>query len=548
MSRRNAVVTRGLGCVVAVVMATGNGGAIRAWASDEHEAVPRPETVAEMAARIDELLGASWRSAGIEPAEIADDATFLRRVSLDLNGVTPAVMEVRQFLSATEDESARETANKRSQLVNRLLQSPRYATHMANTWRDILLPADLEPGQIQNVISLQTWLRQQFAENLPYDTFVAKFLSETQASGPGVFYSSLELKPEKLAAKTAQVFLGVQMQCAECHDHPFDDWSQKDFWGYAAFFAQLAQDTDGRRGETQVVVDRDQGEVMLPESDKVIPPKYPAGRMADASEGGSRRLQLSIWMASRDNPFLPRAAVNRAWAHMFGRGLVEPVDEMSFQNKPSHPQLLDELAAYFARTGFDLKNLYRTLANTQAYQRASHVPAANSGRANVDEVAESSALTETTQQFARMNIKTLTADQVYDSLERFLTASSDQEVLPGTMVDQRRLQFVSQMRMQTRNERDFERGAAQALMMMNGNEAQEFTSTKKKLFTTALMAPLLSDQDRVDALFLASVSRFPQPSESAAILAMLDVEEDSRQVLGDVLWAIVNSAEFTLNH
>jgi hypothetical protein len=147
-----------------------------------------------------------------------------------------------------------------------------------------------------------------------------------------------------------------------------------------------------------------------------------------------------------------------------------------------------------------------------------------------------------------MNIKTLQADQLYESLQRFLPTTTSQEILPGLLVEGRRLQFVSQMRMQTRNGRDYERGAAQALMLMNGVEAQDITSSHKKQFTTALMAPWLTDKDRVDTLFLASVSRFPQPGESAAVLAMLAEEPDHQTVFGDVLWALVNSAEFTLNH
>ena len=494
----------------------------------------------QMANRVDAILGESWKKSGIQAAVIADDATFIRRIALDLNGVTPTAMEVRDFLNDPGTD-------KRSRLVERLLQSPRYATHLANTWRDILLPTDLDPNQFPNTINLQSWLRQQFADNLPYDTFVAKFLSETEARGPGVFYTALDLKPEKLAAKTSQVFLGVQMQCAECHDHPFDDWSQRDFWGYAAFFAQLEQTGPMQRpGDVQSIIDKSEGEVMIPESEEAVTPKYPGGRTANAAEGGSRRLQLSIWMASRDNPFLPRAAVNRAWDHMFGRGLVEPIDDMSFQNEPSHPVLLNELADYFARSGFDLKNLYRTLAHTKAYQLASRIPFESTS--SRDGGAESDELLRSSRAFATMNVKTLRADQVYDSIERFLTSSSGTEIFPGMRVDQRRLQFVSQMRMQTRNLRDFERGAAQALMLMNGDETQQLTSKNKRQFTAALMSPLLSDQDRIDALFLASVSRHPTEEETNAIQSMLDQESDHQRVFGDVLWAIVNSVEFTLNH
>lgn len=536
-----------------------------------------------MANRIDELLQASWGMQQITPAEQADDATFLRRLSLDLNGITPTVMEVREFLND-------DRPNKRRRLIERSLQSPRYATHMANLWRDILVPTDIDPGQLANAISLQNWLREQFADNVPYDAFVANFLSESDAAGPGLFYTTLELKPEKLAARTSQVFLGIQMQCAECHDHPFDDWSQEDFWGYAAFFAQLEPSDPMRRPNVpQGVIDLNEGEVTVPGTDTVVPPRYPGGRLANAAEGGSRRLQLSIWMASRDNPFLPRAAVNRAWGQMFGRGLVEPIDDMSLQHTPSHPELLDELADYFARTGFDLRNLYRTLALTQAYQLSSAAPRSASGtapdteennatqrvRGDNDRSSADEFLT-TTRAFARMNVKTLRADQIYDSLKRFLSASTGRELIPGTTIDERRLQFVDRMRSQTKSLRDYERGAAQALMMMNGGEAREMTSKQKRHFTVALMSPLLSDDDRIDAIFLASISRFPNDAESETVQQMLDAQDgagererpridkepsiiranagsngqvlDRREVYGDMLWAIVNSAEFMLNH
>jgi hypothetical protein len=489
-----------------------------------------------MIQRVDELLAESWQAANIQPASNGSAAEFLRRAYLDLSGVTPTVSEARSFL-------ADDSAAKRAELIDRLLQSPRYATHMANTWRNILVTESVDFTQLEGIVGLQNWLREQFAQNLPYDAFVAKFLvASRSANGPGMFYTSLELKPEKLAAKTAQIFLGVQMQCAECHDHPFDHWSQQDFWGYAAFFAQLEQRSEGRRQMLQRLVDLERGEVTLPDTNKTIAPKYPGGRWADAAEGGSRRLQLSIWMASRDNPYLPRAAVNRAWAQLFGRGLVEPVDDMSPNTPPSHPQLLDELAAYFARTGFDLKKLYGTLANTNAYQLASGA----SPKAEVEQISDVHA-----ELFAAMNVKSLRAEQVYDSLERFLTpASASETSIPIGLADGRRVQFITQMRMQTRNARDFERGAAQALMLMNGAETNQMTSAEEGRFLTALTAPWLDNRQRVEALFLATLSRFPTETEYAEANDVLaDVtDDDIRPVLGDVLWALINSAEFTLNH
>ena len=491
---------------------------------------------AQMTRRVDELLAEGWQAANIQPVPNSSAAEFLRRASLDLNGVTPTVAEVRSFL-------ANDSVAKRAELIDRLLQSPRYATHMANIWRNILVTESVDFTQLESIVGLQSWLREQFARNLPYDAFVAQFLVASRSTnGPGVFYTSLELKPEKLAAKTSQIFLGVQMQCAECHDHPFDHWSQHDFWGYAAFFAQLEQRGEGRRQMLQRLVDLDRGEVTLPDTNETIAPQYPGGRRADAAEGGSRRLQLSIWMASRDNPYLPRAAVNRAWEQLFGRGLVEPIDDMSPRNTPSHPRLLDELAAYFARTGFDLKNLYRTLANTNAYQLASGA----SSKAGTGEITE-----EHANLFAAMNVKSLRAEQIYDSLERFLTPTSPSSPsTPFGLADGRRIQFITQMRMQTRSARDFERGAAQALMLMNGAETNQMTSVAQGQFLTALTAPWFDDRQRVETLFLATLSRFPTEAEISEINDVLaDVDDnDTRPVLGDVLWALINSAEFTLNH
>ncbi len=488
-----------------------------------------------MTHRVDELLAASWQAAEIQPVSPSSPAEFLRRAYLDLNGITPTAAEARSFLR--DDRPL-----KRAELIDRLLQSPRYATHLANIWRNTLVTESADFAQIESIVGLENWLREQFAQNLPYDAFVAKFLVASRlANGPGVFYTSLELKPEKLAAKTAQIFLGVQMQCAECHDHPFDHWSQEDFWGYAAFFAQLEQRSEGQRQVRQRLLDADRGEVTLPESNQTVAPKYPGGRRADADEGGSRRLQLSIWMSSRDNPYLPRAAVNRVWAQLFGRGLVEPVDDMSPKNPPSHPQLLDELATYFAQSGFDLKNLYRTLADTKAYQLASVTNSA----------AHAADFTEThAELFAVMNVKSLRAEQIYDSLERFLPpAPSASPPIPAGLADRRRIEFITQMRMQTRNARDFDRGAAQALMLMNGAETQQMTSAEQGRFLTALTAPWLDDRQRVETLFLATLSRFPTETEYAELDSDLgDIAAgDVRPVLGDVLWALVNSAEFSLN-
>jgi len=307
--------------------------ALRQTAAEEGDSALAADRQA-IVRRIDELLDARIRLAGYSPAAQSSDEEFLRRVHLDLAGVIPRVAEAREFLADTGPD-------KRSRLIDKLLASPAHATHLANTWRTILLPGAINPEQINNVVGVHNWLRHRFSENLRYDNFVAELLvaSDGGEAGPALYYTSLDLAPEKLASSTARIFLGLQIECAQCHDHPFDHWKQRDFWGYAAFFARLRQpDMTGNavRGRARVI-DRDEGDVKLPNTEDVVLPQYPSGNSPAQNELGTRREQLAIWMASRSNPYLARAGVNRAWWHLFGRGLVEPVDDLGRHNTPSHP-------------------------------------------------------------------------------------------------------------------------------------------------------------------------------------------------------------------
>ena len=323
---------------------------------------------AAMIRKIDERVNERLAAAKIEPAPLADDAEFLRRVYLDLTGVVPRVSEVREFL-------VDKRADKRAKLIDKLLDSPANATHLANTWRNIMLPGGLNVEQINNVVGVQNWLRPRFVENLRYDNMVSELLVATEGDdvGPALYYTSLDLAPEKLAGSTARIFLGLQIECAQCHDHPHDKWKQTDFWGYAAFFAQLQRpDMAGNPAARARLVDLNTGEVKLPNTeDGGCDPSIPAARFLiprKPARGGCN--WQSGWRLAT-TPICRGQESNRVWAHLFGRGLVEPVDDLSPQNKPSHPELFEELTTYFVDAGFDLRELFRTLANTQAYQRTS---------------------------------------------------------------------------------------------------------------------------------------------------------------------------------
>lgn len=487
-----------------------------------------------MVARIDALVEAQLKAAELKRAGPASDAEFLRRVYLDLVGAVPRVTEAREFL-------ADERADKRERLIDRLLDSPGHATHLANTWRSFMLPGGMSIEQINNVVGVQNWLRQRFADNVRYDNVVAELLvaSDGGDAGPALYYTSLDLAPEKLAASTARIFLGLQIECAQCHDHPFDHWKQRDFWGYAAFFARLRRPEMAGQPQRGVMslVDLDEGEVKLPTTEEIVPPKYPASGAPAPGELGTRREQLAIWMASRDNPYLARAGVNRVWWHLFGRGLVEPVDDLSPQNQPSHPELLDELTAYFVDTGFDLKELYRTLARTQTYQRTS---------------AWTGLPAPPAEFFAHMPVKTLTAEQLYDSLNRVLHRPMQVARGPAAspLFDPQRQAFLAKVQSSGRNFLDYQAGVLQALALLNGNDLRQATDPQQSPLLGSIEAPFFTDDDRLGALFLATFARYPSDDELVACRTQLAKYSPGEAGRGysDILWALLNSAEFALNH
>lgn len=493
-------------------------------------------TAKQVAEAVDLAIEKRLQDAAIAPAAPSDDSEFLRRVYLDLCGVTPRVAEVRSFLADT-------STDKRQKLVKQLLASPLHATHQANTWRNLLLPGSNTPEQLANSIGVQNWLQERFAENLRYDNLVSEFLVATTGDevGPAAYYNSLERAPEKLAASTARLFLGLQIECAQCHDHPFDHWKQRDFWGYAAFFARLQRPAmDMPIAPNSPITELDQGEVMLPGKEEPIAPKYPVANANHFEPQGSRRTQLAIWMASRDNPYLAQAAVNRAWSQLFGRGLVEPLDDFGPKNPASHPEVLEVLSRYFVEQGFDLHKLYETLVMTRAYQRTSRYP-------------EEKPLPPT-ELFAVQTTKVLTPEQLFDSLSRVVgqkvVANPNMGLGNSRLADPRRLTFLGKMAPPARSPIEYSAGVLQALARMNSPEAAELTDPVQSPVLGAIQSPLFSDDQRIEILFLATLSRLPDEEEQRLFREQLESvpSEEKPKALGDCLWALLSSPEFVVNH
>lgn len=492
-------------------------------------------------ARIDARIGEQLQREQVRPAELSDDSEFLRRAWLDLCGTIPPLHHP-DGLSGVLDflESKRE--DKREAVLDSLLASPAHARRLAEHWGRILLPPD--SGQAR--LPFELWLRQQFVVNVPYDELARRILlarGSAGQAGPSVYYTSLQLKPEELAASTSQVFLGTQIHCAQCHNHPFDHWRREDFWGFAAFFARLKTSPNGQ--PVFDVEDVAEGEVMIPglagqvladsERPASVAPRFLNGAVSGDDLPGTRRERLAEWLVSAENPYFARAAVNRVWGLMLGRGLVTPVDDLGDHNPPLHPELLDELAREFVASGHDLRLLIRAIAGTQAYQRTSRSSPGDPDRPEL---------------FARMAVKPLSGEQLYGCLSEAMRRRRPAGPYENFgAFDPLLANFLSRFGVSGQDATRYEAGIPQALTMINGGLVRQATDLVQSDLLVALDAPFLDDEQRIGILFLTSLGRQPTDDERAWCRGQLERSgEARRRACADILWALLNSGEFALNH
>ena len=494
----------------------------------------------QLVGQVNEVMADFWENQSVYPASRATDEEFMRRAYLDLTGRIPMVSEVYAFL---ENKSPL----RREQLVDELLDRRDHATHLAAVWRNMLLPEGMDMTPLGGTSKFDQWLAERFADNMPYDQLAGELLmaeGRVSESGPILFYAALKLNPEEIAGKTARVFLGTRMECAQCHDHFFDEITQKDFWGLAAFFAQISRPLGKLEMASPVlrVHDIHSGEVTLPDTDEVIKPRLPGGKsdLAEPADDSSRREQLVEWLTATNNERFARATVNRVWEHLFGRGLVNPVDDMRPDNPPISPELMDLLSREFAASGFDLRRLFRALVLTDAYQLSS--------RAKLDDPAQA-------LNFARMNMKTFTAAQLYDCIavatqHRAMISQDDSGGSLERISNTTRQGFIEQFRAPPGERTNYEAGIPQALTLINGQMIHGATDLSTSGLLGSLQAPFFSDEQRLETLFLATLSRLPNQEERENMLSYLAAAEKSGRnvALGDILWALLNSAEFTFIH
>jgi hypothetical protein len=509
-----------------------------------------------LTAKIDHHLAEGWRAAGVEPAPPAGDAEFLRRVYLDLAGRVPSVAEARRFFRDKR-------ADKRARLIDELLDGPRYPAHFSRVWRALWLPE--AASSIQGLIlkpGFESWLRKNLAANTSYDKLVYEMLTVSLPSGLRqdvigdafagkptsiAFYLSKEGKPENLAAATSRLFLGIKLECAQCHNHPFNDWKREQFWSMAAFFSGIDGKVDNEF--TNLKPEKvDSRSIKIPNTETVIQASFLDGSKPRFKDKVGARVTLAEWVIAADNPFFARAAVNRVWSYFFGGGLTDPVDEMiGGESKTHHPALLDELARQFVASGFDMKFLLRAVTNSRAYQLTS------AGKATEKEAG----------QFARMPIRGLTAEQLYDSVAQATGYNEPAAAFPISFVPgakpSLREQFMTRFANATEKSTDPSTTILHALALMNGKLIGEATSLERsETLSAVLNSPFLDTGERLEVLFLSTVSRSPRAEELSRLTNYVETARGRQgagtaaqrynRAVADVFWSLLNSGEFILNH
>ena len=491
---------------------------------------------------IDRLVYARLKKMGIMPSDECTDGEFIRRASLDLIGKLPTAERVRTFLGDTRPD-------KRRHLVDELLQDPNYADHWAVVWGDLIRPNPSRVG-VKPVYLLDEWIRDSFRRNKPYDQMVRELLTAKGSShqyGPVAMFRD-KRDPVDASSFVSQIFLGVRLDCAKCHHHPNEKWSQEDYYQLAAFFAQMKRKGQGISapisGEPEYWWYGGKGSISHPASGAAMVPKPPDGPEMPYDGKQDPREQLAEWMVAKDNPFFAKAIVNRMWSHLLGRGIVDPVDDLRVSNPPSNEELLDFLAKDFAAHGYDFKHLFRTIANSRTYQFSS-LP-------NEHNVTDN-------RNYSRFIKRRIGAEVLLDAVNDLTAVKDSFGGMPG---ESRAVQtwnvklssdFLDAFGRPNASEecpceRDRKSSVVQALHLMNSNALQG------KLKNPSGRAAKLSKDERplpelVNDIYLAAYSRKPLDDELSQSVRFLESRSAERQAaIEDLMWSLINSAEFVFNH
>ena len=501
---------------------------------------------------IDELVFANLKEIGVPPSPVCDDATFLRRVSLDIAGRLPTPEETTAFLASTDP-------NKRDTAIDTLLNSPDYADYFANKWSALLKNKRESKADITANFAFHSWVRDGLLANKPYDEMVRQLLAATGTivENPPVAWYKRVKDPKAQLEDVAQLFLGVRMQCAQCHHHPFERWSQQDYYGLAAFFSQVGRKPTAIAGEDLIFHKRGAAQFVNPKTGEPEQPAGLGGPTLEIAPDDDPRLQLADWMSDSSNPFFAKVLVNRYWKHFFKRGLVEPEDDLRDTNPATNPELLAALADHFIKSGFDLKEAVRVMTRSQTYQLSSKPNEHNAidlqnfshfypKRMQAEVMLDSmDMLTGATTSFADLPMGTRAVslpDNSYNTSSAFLKVFGRPEA--ASVCECERVQASS---------------LAQSLHLMNSTDVKGklgATNGRADVFSRAEM----SEEKAIRLIYLDAFSRPPTDEETGIAKAFLqtprtdsadkplDPQKAKRQGYEDLIWAIMNTKEFLYNH
>ena len=495
------------------------------------------------------------------PAGLCDDETFLRRVYLDVIGILPTIEERIRFLEST-------SATRRNELIDDLLERPEYARYWGQKWGDLLRVSRKQIG-MESVLSYATWLQGCVQENMPYDVFARNILTATGDSteNPAANYYRTSADTNDAMETSAQLFLGTRIQCAKCHNHPFERWTQDNYYGLAAVFHRVERrpivneepETDGKKGKKKnqepkgaIISDLAAGDVTHPATGRAVLPWVPVGGELVVTEQTGRRSAFAEWLTSEQNPYFARVEVNRMWTHVMGRGIVEPFDDFRDSNPPSNSPLLDFLAAEFRSHGYDRKHVLRLILNSRTYQASS-----TSSRANATD----------RRYFSHYRPRRLSAEQLVDAISEVLGVQNEfvgvpsgtkatwlpaPDLKPHNPSELGSIDFLKVFGQPERQsvcecERGDETSLGQALELLNGEYLNKRLTAADNRFRKLLQASTPLDQI-IRELYCAALCREPSQEELKAAVQYVSKATDRAVGLEDLCWAIVTKNEFLFQH
>ena len=484
---------------------------------------------------IDELVGAKLHKLRIEPSELCSDEVFVRRVTLDINGLLPTPEEHRAFV--TDDDP-----HKRSKLIDKLLARKEFSEIWAMKWSELLMVRSEAPVSYKETFLYSNWLTSKLADNVPLDQWVRELLASSggTVAEPQTNFYDAERNTLKTSENVAQVFMGIRTQCAQCHNHPFDRWTMDDYYGFAAFFCKIER-KQGEDGRETILFNGGNGRVRHPLDNRTMEPKFLGGAVPEI-EGIDRREVFAEWLTSPDNPYFAPSIANRIWEHFFGIGIVEPVDDIRVSNPPSNPELFQTLGDKLVEYNYDFKRMVRDICNSNTYQRSTVRNASNLS----DEL-----------NFAHGAIRRIGAENLLDCISQ---VTDTKEKFKGLPLGARAVQiadgrtsnyFLTTFGRAPRNtvcacEADTAPTLSQALHLLNGSTVEEKIrqgGTVKELLDAGK-----TPRQTVETLYVRCLARKPTVEEMQGLGGVFRDTADKQEALEDIFWALLNSREFLFNH